>query len=82
MRVFIDDKIVTIQVFYYMPDYIHVINEFTWQTKDVAPRFPRSVKFIRFWHKEIDAVIKEAYLSHTNYWGGTEYINVDKVYKV
>jgi uncharacterized protein Usg len=40
------------------------------------------MKFIRFWHKEIDAVIKEAYLSHTNYWGGTEFINVDKVYKV
>jgi uncharacterized protein Usg len=76
------DKLVSIQVYYHMPDHVHLINEFTWQTQDIIPDFPRSVKFIRYWHKNIDAVIQEAYLYHTNYWGGKEYVNLKDVYKV
>ena len=76
------DKLVSIQVYYHMPDHVHIINEFVWQTEDILPNFPRSVKFIRYWHKNIDAVIQEAYLYHTNYWGGTEYIDLRGVYEV
>ena len=66
MKVFANDKLVTIQVIYYMPDYQQLVNEFVWQTQDTIPKYPRSERFIRFWHTNIDAVIKEAFLLVSN----------------
>lgn len=82
IKVFDEDKLVTIFVLYYMPDHVHLVNEFTWQTHDTIPQFPRSVKFIRFWHTDIDAIIKEAHLEHTTYWGGTDYVDLKGIYDV
>jgi len=48
IKKFYRDKLVSIQVYYHMPDHVHLINEFVWQTEDIVPEFPRSVKFIRF----------------------------------
>jgi uncharacterized protein Usg len=79
MKLFDTDRLVTIQVIYYMPDYKNIVNEFVWQTHDVLPKYPRSMKFIHYWYSDIDAVIKEAYLSHTNYWGGTSYKDVTEL---
>ena len=82
MKLFDIDKLVTIQIIYYMPDYRSVINEFVWQTHDTIPKYPRSERFIKYWHSDIDAVIKEAYLYHKNYWGGTTYRDVTDVYEI
>ena len=82
IKVFDRDRLVSIQVIYYMPDHVHLVNEFTWQTHDIVPDFPRSVKFIRYWHTDIDAVIKEAFLYHVNYWGGTNYKDLTAVFEV
>ena len=54
---------VTINVNYWMPDYSNILQEFIWQTDDYVPNLPRIHKFLNFWHKEIDAVISEVYLS-------------------
>jgi len=82
MKLFDQDKLVTIQIIYYMPDYQKLINEFVWQTHDTLPDFPRSERFIKHWQSDIDAVIKEAYLYHKNYWGGTTYRDVTDVYEI
>jgi uncharacterized protein Usg len=82
MKLFDIDRLVTIEIIYYMPDYTNLVNEFVWQTHDVVPDYPRSEKFIKHWHTSIDAVIKEAYLYHSNYWGGTTYRDVSDVYEV
>jgi uncharacterized protein Usg len=52
-------SLVTVNVLYYMPDYQSILNEFLWQTLDISPNYPRIHKFLDFWRKEIDAVIKE-----------------------
>ena len=57
--ILIKNTIVTINVFYWMPDYQHVLQQFIWQTDDVRPEYPRVHKFLNYWYDNIDAVISE-----------------------
>ena len=54
----------TLQVYYYMPDYTNIIQEFVWQYNDRVPKFPRTHKFLNYWTTEIDAVIETVNLSY------------------
>lgn len=58
-------EIVFVGITYYMPDYSHLIQTFHWQTEDVVPNMPRVHKFLDYWRKNIDAVIKEVQVSST-----------------
>ena len=50
------------QVVYYMPDYLNLVNEFIWQTRDQLPDYPRIGRFLEYWDKNIDGPIKEVYI--------------------
>ncbi len=50
------------QVVYYIPDYLHLVNEFIWQTEDQQPDYPRINQFLDYWDKNIDGPIKEVYI--------------------
>ena len=54
--------VASVQVVYYIPDYLHLVNEFVWQTEDQIPDYPRIEKFLEYWDKNIDGPIKEAYI--------------------
>ena len=54
--------IASVQVVYYIPDYLSLVNEFIWQTKDQLPDYPRIKKFLNYWDRYIDGPIKEAYI--------------------
>ena len=56
-------QLVTINVFYYRPDYKNVLQEFLWQTEDVVPELYRTHKFLNHWHNNINAVIAEVDIS-------------------
>jgi uncharacterized protein Usg len=56
-------QLVTIDVFYFRPDYKSLIQEFIWQTDDIVPELHRTHKFLNHWHKNIDAVIQEITIS-------------------
>ena len=53
-----------VNVNYFLPDYINLVQEFIWQTEDYVPKLPRVHKFLNYWHKEIDAVINEVRVSY------------------
>ena len=55
----IKNTIVTVNVFYWMPDYQNVLQQFIWQTDDIRPEYPRVHKFLNYWHDNIEAVIEE-----------------------
>ena len=57
--ILIKNTIVTVSVFYWMPDYQNVLQQFIWQTDDVRPEYPRVHKFLNYWHDNIEAVISE-----------------------
>ena len=52
----------TVQVVYYMPDHLHLVQEFMWQTEDQRPDYPRIDKFLTYWDRHIDVPIKEVYI--------------------
>ena len=57
--IILKNTIVTVSVFYWMPDYRHVLQEFIWQTDDIKPEYTRVHKFLNYWHDNIEAVIEE-----------------------
>ena len=54
--------IASVQVVYYIPDYLSIINEFVWQTEDQKPKYPRITEFLDYWDKNIDGPIKEVFI--------------------
>ena len=71
--------VATVQVVYYIPDYLHIVNEFVWQTEDQIPEFPRITKFLNYWDKNIDGPIKEVYIYDQ---GQSEVRVVDRKFKL
>ncbi len=59
-------KLVTLNVLYWLPDYNNILQQFTWQTKDIVPEYPRVHKFLNFWHHNIEAVISEVFVTYGN----------------
>ena len=57
--IIIKNTIVTVSVFYWIPDYLHILQQFVWQTDDIRPEYPRVHKFLNYWHDNIEAVIEE-----------------------
>ncbi len=60
-------SIVTVDVFYYMPDYTNILQEFVWQTEDVVPDCPRVHKFLNYWKDNINALISEVIIVDAEY---------------
>ena len=54
----------TAEMFYHMPDYVHVLNSFIWQDYDIAPDHPRLFKFIEFWQDEIEGPLHSVKFTH------------------
>ena len=57
--IIIKNTIVTVNVFYWRPDYQHILQQFIWQPDDVKPEYTRVHKFLNYWHDNIEAVIEE-----------------------
>lgn len=56
---------VSLAKFYYrLPDFVHVINEFTWRDYDQAPDYPNLFKFIEFWQTKIEGRLHSVVFSH------------------
>ncbi|MEM8800014.1 MAG: Usg family protein [Pseudomonadota bacterium] len=44
----------TAEILYHLPDYPDLLQSFTWQTLDLAPKFPRLRSFLDFWVENIE----------------------------
>jgi uncharacterized protein Usg len=64
-RPLLPNGIAKLQVFFYLPDHpLLVAPPFLWETADHCPEFPRVHRFLRYWHKHLDAAIQEVILVH------------------
>lgn len=59
-------SLITLDIFYYIPDYPMLVNEFIWQTEDVVPGIPRVQQFLKFWKENNLAVINQILISHSD----------------
>ena len=72
--------LVSLRVFYYMPDHRNLIQEFMWQTEDVKPKYPRVNKYLNFWRKNIDAVIADIEMAESEQ-RKSKYRSVEDIFK-
>ena len=62
-------RLTTAEILYHLPDHPSLLQSFTWQLLDIAPRFPELHRFLDFWSRDIDAVL------HSVKVGATEVIS-------
>lgn len=67
-KLYIKKEPVILRVYYWMPDYNSILQEFVWQLVDVSPELPRVHGFLNYWKNNIEAVIHTVEISN----GGTE----------
>lgn len=72
----------TARILYHLPDHPKLLQEFLWQTYDLAPEFPRLIKFIDFWKREIEGPLHSVEYAHKRLVGPNEWESVDGVFQL
>ncbi len=56
-------RLTTAQIFYHLPDYPKLLQEFIWQDYDHAPEYPRLLGFLHFWAHKIEGKLHSVYVA-------------------
>ena len=70
-------SLTTAEILYRMPDHPGVLQTFLWQDYDVAPRFPRLLKFLTFWKDNLDGPLYRVTVSNNKLISPSEFRYVD-----
>jgi uncharacterized protein Usg len=65
-------SLTTAEIMYRMPDYRDIMQLFVWQDYDVAPKFPRLIKFLDFWSHNLDGPLETVRVAHNPITGPAE----------
>ena len=65
-------SLTTAEIMYRMPDHRDLLQMFVWQDYDLAPRFPRLVKFLDFWSHNLDGPLASIRVAHAGISGRAE----------
>ncbi len=65
-------SLTTAEIMYRMPDYRDILQTFIWQDYDLAPRFPKLIKFLDFWSRNLDGPLASVRVAHTGIMGPAE----------
>ena len=57
-------SLTTAEIMYHMPDHRTLLQTFIWQDYDLAPRFPRLIKFLDFWTRNLDGPLASVTVAH------------------
>jgi len=47
-------RLTTAEILYHLPDHPKLLQSYIWQELDIAPKYPRLVKFLDFWEASIE----------------------------
>lgn len=76
------EGLLTAQVFYFLPDYPSLIQEFVWQDYDEAPDYPVLFGFLDHWRREIEAAIHSVRIAHSRLLGPREFRLVGEEFRL
>lgn len=76
------ERVTTLKIYYWMPDYENIIQLFMWQFDDIPPEFKNAHRFLNHWHNNIDAVISEVFLAYSGKYKQVEFNPVDDIFKI
>lgn len=57
-------RLTTAEIMYRMPDFRDILQTYIWQEYDLAPKFPRLIKFLDFWAHNLDGPLAEVRVAH------------------
>lgn len=69
--------LLTTEIVYFLPDHKSLLQSFVWQTIDTAPAFPRLQAFLDHWRRDIEAVIHQIRVAHSDWLGPAELRAID-----
>jgi len=52
------------EILYRLPDHPALLQTFSWQFDDIAPRYPRLKRFLDHWEREVEADIHSVRIMH------------------
>ncbi len=55
----------TARIYYRMPDYRNILQEYVWQEYDVSPKFPILFRFLAFWQRELEGPLHAVQIAHS-----------------
>ena len=65
-------SLTTAEIMYHMPDHRDLLQMFVWQDYDLAPHFPRLIKFLDFWSHNLDGPLSTIRVAHSAISGPAE----------
>lgn len=71
--------LLTAEIHYWMPDHPSLLQQFVWQTHDLAPAFPELARFLDHWRRDVQATLHSIRVAHNNLIGPAEWRAVDGV---
>jgi uncharacterized protein Usg len=75
-------SLLTAEILYYRPDHPSLLQSFSWQTIDEAPRFPRLTAFLDHWRSEVEAMIHSIRVAHADWVGPVDFRSIDRVIQI
>lgn len=75
-------SLATAEIFYRMPDARDLLQTFVWQDYDMAPKFPKLLKFLDFWTRELDGPIHSVRLAHAQLLRPAEFRYTDQEFTI
>lgn len=74
-----DYRLTTAEILYHMPDHPNLLQSFTWQKMDIAPRFPELRKFLDFWTRTIEGRLHSVTIASSQLVRPARYRHIDGV---
>lgn len=65
-------SLTTAEIMYRMPDHRDLLQTYIWQDYDLAPRFPRLIRFLDFWSRNLDGPLASVRVAHQTIVGPAE----------
>ena len=59
-------SLTTAEIIYHLPDYPALLQSFIWQDYDLAPKFPKLIKFLDFWSANLDGKLAHVRVAHNS----------------
>lgn len=75
-------SLLTAEILYYRPDYPALLQSFSWQAVDQAPRYPRLARFLEHWRLNVRAMIHSIRVAHADWSGPVDVRNVDGLFRL
>ena len=75
-------SLTTAEIMYRMPDFRDILQTYIWQDYDLAPDFPRLIKFLDFWSHNLDGPLAAVRVAHCGLIGPAELRNIDHEWRL